>query len=554
MPCGVKDCLVIFFLFSFLLFSFSLLLLFLIFFLMSFIRFSFEVVLPFSFFSEFPLVFCFDLISVIFFFVVSIISRVIFFYGKFYMGEFVANKNTDNNRFFVLLFLFVVSIFFLVFSGSWLTVMIGWDGLGLTSFLLVIYYNNPSRLDSGLITVFSNRFGDCFFLLAFIFMFYAGWVSFSFFSLEISFVIVFFIILGCITKSAQLPFSSWLPYAIAAPTPVSSLVHSSTLVTAGVYLLVRFNYLLVNCFFFLSIISLMTIFLAGACAIYEIDLKKVVAISTLSQLGFIIFSLSCGFWALSFLHIVFHAFFKRCLFLSTGNLIHFILGCQDSREFGGFGSSGFSKILFIIRVLSLSGFPFSLGFYSKDTLIGGEIFFSNGVFSFIFFMSCFFTVCYRFRIIYIAFFIFPSFQSSLSFIDEVFYYFPVIVLYLFNIFIGNFFFINFLPPLFFSFYEFFLGLFIVFIGLIFFKLFPFSFFIVNFFSSISYLNFFSSSIISKNFILGNYKFDFTWSESFSALGVFYILSNFLSYVKVMFLHHYFFIYFSVIFLFVFFYF
>lgn len=118
---------------------------------------------------------------------------------------------------------------------------------------------------------------------------------------------------------------------MAAPTPVSSLVHSSTLVTAGVYLLLRFNHTLQDIYPILGVISLVTITIAGFYANYELDFKKVVAISTLRQLGFIIFTISIGNLLLGFLHIIFHAFFKRVLFLSTGNLIHFIFGAQDSR-------------------------------------------------------------------------------------------------------------------------------------------------------------------------------------------------------------------------------
>lgn len=200
-----------------------------------------------------------------------------------------------DRRFFFLLFLFVISIMFLVFSGSWVIVMLGWDGLGLVSFLLVIYYNNPSRLDSGLVTVFTNRVGDCLFIVRFIFMFYRGWSTVEFLSFEVCAFFSFIIFLGCITKSAQLPFSSWLPAAMAAPTPVSSLVHSSTLVTAGVFLLVRFNFLLFCVLPLMKFISLLTIFVSGVCAVFELDFKKVVAMSTLSQLGFIVFSISCGF-------------------------------------------------------------------------------------------------------------------------------------------------------------------------------------------------------------------------------------------------------------------
>jgi len=208
----------------------------------------------------------------------------------------------------------LLSLYFLVFSGCWVIVIVGWDGLGLVSFLLVVYYNDRVRLDSGLVTVFTNRLGDCFFIISFVFICHCGWISYEFLLDSFAFLFFIFIFLGSVTKSAQLPFSSWLPAAIAAPTPVSSLVHSSTLVTAGVYLLIRFNCLLYGRFFYISLASLFTMVLAGFCSLYELDFKKVVAISTLSQLGFIIFSVSCGYWIFSFLHMMFHAFLKVVYF------------------------------------------------------------------------------------------------------------------------------------------------------------------------------------------------------------------------------------------------
>jgi len=172
------------------------------------------------------------------------------------------------------------------------------------------------------------------------------------------FILSMVILTGAVTKRAQFPFSSWLPAAIAAPTPVSSLVHSSTLVTAGVFLLIRFNFLLEGTNRVISFLSLCTIMLAGVCALNEMDLKKIVAFSTLRQLGFMIFAISQGLWIISFLHIIFHAFFKSSLFLSTGRIIHLIFGEQDSRDFGSLGISNFSKLIFLVRGLRLMGFPF----------------------------------------------------------------------------------------------------------------------------------------------------------------------------------------------------
>ena len=437
---------------------------------------------------------------------------MVFLYRKFYMDDSYSDVNYMNSRFFYLLFLFVVSIMFLVFSGSWVVVILGWDGLGLVSFLLVIYYNNRSRLDSGMITVFTNRVGDCLFILRFMLMFYSGWVCLDFLSFESCLFFRFVVFVGSITKSAQLPFSSWLPAAMAAPTPVSSLVHSSTLVTAGVYLLVRFNFLIESCYFILAPLSLFTIFLAGACAVYELDFKKVVAISTLSQLGFIIFSISSGFWLLSFLHMIFHAFFKSSLFLSTGNLIHYLLGGQDSRNFGSLGSSFFSKLLFSIRRLSLIGFPFSLGFYSKDTILGEVLFNFSSLISFLFILGCCFTVAYRIRLVYMGFINFSTFLNRFSFSEDKFFFYPIVFLYLICVFLGNFFFFFFLPPLVLSFIEFFLGLLIIASGFLVFLLSPGFYFLVSSLIRISFLSILSSSLMSSLTPKFFFKGEYSWGE------------------------------------------
>uniref|UniRef100_UPI00315DB864 NADH dehydrogenase subunit 5 n=1 Tax=Sancassania mycophaga TaxID=3127633 RepID=UPI00315DB864 len=507
-----------FLLFSFLFFSIFLFSLFLGFYLMDYSGVCFELLMPYSLLSEMPFSFFIDYVSLFFFSAVSLISSVVFLYSKFYMDDSYSEMNFLNSRFFYLLFLFVVSMLFLVFSGSWVVVMLGWDGLGLVSFLLVIYYNNSSSLDSGLITVFTNRVGDCLFILSFMFMFYSGWVSLDFLTLESCMFFSFLIFIGCVTKSAQLPFSSWLPAAMAAPTPVSSLVHSSTLVTAGVYLLIRFNFLLDSIYFFLVPLSLFTMFLAGACAVYELDFKKVVAMSTLSQLGFMIFSISSGYWLLGFLHMTFHAFFKSSLFLSTGNLMHYLLGDQDSRNFGSLGSSFFSKLLFSMSSLSLMGFPFSLGFYSKDTILGELLFSSFSFISFLFIMGCCFTVAYSLRLVFMGFMNFPSFSNSLSFSEDKFFYLPIIFLYLTCVFFGNFFFFYFLPPVVFSFLDFFLGIFIIFFGFIVYLYSPNFYSLLSSMMSISFLSIVSSSVISNFTPYFYFKGEYSWGEILGGKG------------------------------------
>lgn len=207
------------------------------------------------------------------------------------------------------------------------------------------------------------------------------------------------------TKRAQIPFSAWLPAAMAAPTPVSSLVHSSTLVTAGVYLLIRFNSLIGERKF-LFLVSVLTIFMSGFGANFEIDLKKIIALSTLSQLGVIIITLSLGFYELAFFHLMAHALFKSLLFLCAGALIHGIGDIQDIRYLGGLLIGlPIISVFFIGASLALCGFPFLAGFYSKDSIL--EIFFMGHINLFmlaVVFFSTMFTLTYSIRLIYYLFF------------------------------------------------------------------------------------------------------------------------------------------------------
>lgn len=216
-------------------------------------------------------------------------------------------------------------------------------------------------------------------------------------------IISFLVVLAAMTKRAQIPFSSWLPAAMAAPTPVSSLVHSSTLVTAGVYLLIRFNFTFgYNLSYFLLFIARITIFISGIGARYEFDLKKIIALSTLRQLGLIISILSLGSYKLAFFHLLTHALFKALLFICAGNVIHNLGNCQDIRFIGGLVNfMPLTCVYFNVCRLALCGLPFLRGFYSKDLI--AEVL-SMGYLNFyiyvVFYLSIGLTVCYRIRLVY----------------------------------------------------------------------------------------------------------------------------------------------------------
>lgn len=216
------------------------------------------------------------------------------------------------------------------------------------------------------------------------------------------------IMLAAMTKRAQIPFSSWLPLAIAAPTPVSSLVHSSTLVTAGVYLIIRFNRLIMDreVHSWLIVVSVITMIISGLVANFEFDLKKIIALSTLRQLGFIMIVLSVGFTFLGVFHLLMHAVFKSLLFICAGCVIHIFKGNQDIRFYGNLGRGiPLLVIRFVVSILSIMGFPFLAGFYSKDVIM--EVIYRVQINLFLvrlIVMSISLTVIYSLRLCYYLFF------------------------------------------------------------------------------------------------------------------------------------------------------
>jgi len=300
---------------------------------------------------------------------VLFISGSVLLFSSFYIEDEVFLT-----RFILLVVLFVLSINLLIFIPNIISILLGWDGLGIISFCLVIYYQNPKSLSGGILTALSNRVGDVIILFSIAFMLNNNsWLIINLPFSSYSYCLITLILIAAITKSAQIPFSRWLPAAIAAPTPVSALVHSSTLVTAGVFLLIRFYPFLVSFEHFkasLLIISVATLRIAGMRAITECDLKKIIALSTLSQLGVIIIRLSLGLIELAFFHLLTHAMFKALLFIRAGTLLHLFSHNQDLRRFGGLSfQSPFVVRTIVVANLALCGFPFIAGFYSKDLIL-----------------------------------------------------------------------------------------------------------------------------------------------------------------------------------------
>nr|YP_009659084.1 NADH dehydrogenase subunit 5 [Triatoma migrans]QCQ69468.1 NADH dehydrogenase subunit 5 [Triatoma migrans] len=380
----------------------------------------------------------FDWMSLIFVGSVFIISSMVIYYSESYMGS-----DLNKVRFYFLVFLFVMSMMMMIVSPNLMSILIGWDGLGLVSYCLVIYFQNYDSYSAGMLTILINRVGDVAILLAIAWMLnYGSWHYIYYMGMwdSFEFYLVSLIVLAGFTKSAQIPFSSWLPAAMAAPTPVSSLVHSSTLVTAGVYLLVRFSDMILNmdCSFILGL-SVMTMFVASLSANFEFDLSSIIALSTLSQLGLMMSILFVGYPILAFFHLLTHAFFKALLFLCAGLMIHCMSDSQDIRHMGMMANQlPFTCTCFFISNMSLCGVPFMSGFYSKDLIMEMMMMSGYNFFIFmIFFLSIGGTVSYTVRVIYYIVFSNVSMYVCQNYSEDSIMMSSMIVLAMLSIFAGS---------------------------------------------------------------------------------------------------------------------
>ncbi len=341
-----------------------------------------------------------DTLSVIFLFTVGLITTAVLVFRHSYMAE-----DKYFFRFHILLLLFVLRIFFLILRPNLVGLLLGWDGLGLTSYLLVVYYGNSKAYNSGMVTALSNRLGDAFLLVAISYLVAFGNWNYWFYSNASLAFIRAIIALTATTKRAQIPFSAWLPAAIAAPTPVSSLVHSSTLVTAGVYLIIRHRdfWRLTQVREYLLIIGSLTIIIARVRALFETDLKKMVALSTLSQLGVIVLRLGLGAFLARFFHLLSHAFFKALLFLGTGSIIHNRKDYQDLRMVGGGVLPVTHRVILLARI-RLIGVPFMSAFFSKEIVLELILVKNFNVGSYLFMLTgILLTAAYRSRFILFVF-------------------------------------------------------------------------------------------------------------------------------------------------------
>nr|ASY98022.1 NADH dehydrogenase subunit 5 [Phyllothelys werneri] len=344
-----------------------------------------------------------DWMSLLFMSFVMLISSLVILYSEDYM-----KGDVTLNRFIFLVLMFVLSMILLIVSPNLISILLGWDGLGLISYCLVIYYQNIKSYNAGMLTALSNRVGDVALLMAIAWMLNFGSWNYIYYldcmttNNEVYFISLLVVMAG-MTKSAQIPFSAWLPAAMAAPTPVSALVHSSTLVTAGVYLLIRFSSVFPNWLLnFLLVISVLTMFMSGLGANFEYDLKKIIALSTLSQLGLMMSIMSVGFTDLAFFHLLTHALFKALLFMCAGMVIHNVKNFQDIRFMGNLSIfMPLTSSCFMVSNFALCGMPFLAGFYSKDMILEVISLSNLNMFMyFLYFFSTGLTVCYTFRLFY----------------------------------------------------------------------------------------------------------------------------------------------------------
>nr|YP_009679054.1 NADH dehydrogenase subunit 5 [Setaria labiatopapillosa]QDF64282.1 NADH dehydrogenase subunit 5 [Setaria labiatopapillosa] len=348
----------------------------------------------FSFFFSYNFEVC------LFFLVLLIVSFMIFIYGSFYMVGV-----SRLFYFFFVLFLFVMSMAALIVScGNIIMTLVFWAFLGVSSFFLVLFYGNVGSRMGSMSTIFTNRIGDfC------IFLFFNGFILFSLGSFSYQFfgsLLVFMLFVSAFVKGGQYPFGSWLPKAMAAPTPVSCLVHSSTLVTAGIMLMDCYSYLFTNSdvLSFVFYVGFFTMIISGLCSLIEEDAKKIIALSTMSQIGFCFLAIGCGLHYVSYIHMISHSFFKSLLFMQMGYLIFINFGQQDYRGYSNFSFCApvLVQLQVFLSIFCLCGLLFTSGYCSKEYFMSRFYFDSFGIFLvFFYFIGVFLTFCYCYRILYL---------------------------------------------------------------------------------------------------------------------------------------------------------
>lgn len=329
-----------------------------------------------------------DNVAVIMLFTVNLISMLVHYYSVAYMKD-----DIRYNLYFAYLGIFTFSMLGIVITHNLLMMYIFWELVGLSSYLLIgFWFEKDSAADAGKKAFLVNRVGDIGMFIG-ILILYTNYHTFTFdeiFAQIQNGVIPFgssgwltaagiLVFMGAVGKSAQFPLHVWLPDAMEGPTPVSALIHAATMVAAGVYLVARiFAMLTADAMVFIAVVGAITSFVAATIAITQNDIKKVLAYSTVSQLGYMVMSLGVGAYAFAFFHLVTHAFFKACLFLGSGSVIQAMHHEQDIREMGGLRKKlPITYVTFLISTLAISGIPLTSGFLSKDGILAGTLAFGD---------------------------------------------------------------------------------------------------------------------------------------------------------------------------------
>jgi NADH-quinone oxidoreductase subunit L len=351
-----------------------------------------------------------DQLSSIMLLIITGVGFLIHLYSVGYMHD-----DDGFGKFFAYLNLFVFFMLLLVLGSNYLVMFIGWEGVGLCSYLLIgFWYTNPNYAEAAKKAFIMNRIGDLGFLIGIFVIFhtfdsitYAEVFKRAAYVHDAPFVLITLLLfVGAVGKSAQLPLFTWLPDAMAGPTPVSALIHAATMVTAGVYMIARSNILFTmapETMEVIAIIGLATAAFAALIALTQTDIKKVLAYSTVSQLGYMFLGLGVGAYTGAFFHVLTHAFFKALLFLGAGSVIHAMGGEQDMRKMGGL--SGKIKITFVtmlVGTIAIAGIPPFSGFFSKDEILAAA-FAHSTTFYVVGVITAMLTSFYMFRMMYLTF-------------------------------------------------------------------------------------------------------------------------------------------------------
>jgi NADH-ubiquinone oxidoreductase chain 5 len=394
--------------------------------------------------------FQFDSLTVSMLIPVLIVSSLVHVYSIGYMSH-----DPHNQRFFSYLSLFTFMMIILVTANNFLLMFVGWEGVGVCSYLLVSFWFTRIAANQSSISAFlTNRVGDCFFTIGvFAILWSFGNIDYStvfslapFVNENIVTIIGVCLLIGAMAKSSQVGLHVWLPMAMEGPTPVSALIHAATMVTAGVYLLMRTSPLieysstvLILC---LWLGAITTVF-SSLIGLFQQDIKKVIAYSTMSQLGMMVIAVGLSSYNLALFHLVNHAFYKALLFLGAGAVIHAVSDNQDFRKYGGLRAFlPLTYSVMLIASLSLVAFPFMTGFYSKDFILEsayGQFYFSSTVVYFIATIGAMFTTLYSVKVLYLTFLTNPNgplTNYKHAHEGDIFMSIPLIILAIFSIFFG----------------------------------------------------------------------------------------------------------------------